>query len=199
MDSKALTKIQSIILIAIITISTVGLSAAYVLLNEEDQTSETIKIGFLGDLDSTLGENAWQGAKFAVEQINAEGGILGKKVTLIGEDHDIESGLDAVKVSTALNRLITYHNVDFIVGQGGGEAGPICQEIIAEHKKIFFDIVGSTDELTQRVADDYDKYKYYFTHGFNTSSTFSGMIGTLLHLREITGFNKIGYLAEDLD
>ena len=47
LDSKALTKIQSIILIAIIVIAAVCSGAAYFLLGGEDQSFETIKIGVL--------------------------------------------------------------------------------------------------------------------------------------------------------
>ena len=50
-NSHAITKIQSVILICIIVVASVGGTIAYVLLNEEE-TSEPIKIGFLEDLDS---------------------------------------------------------------------------------------------------------------------------------------------------
>jgi len=55
-----------------------------------------------------------------------------------------------------------------------------------------------SEDLTQRVIDDYDKYKYFFRLMFNSSSTFSGMTDSLVLAREITCFNKVGYLAEDM-
>ena len=200
LDSKALTKVQSIILIVIIVVAAVSGGVAYIILSREDQSSETIKIGFLADLDAVNGKNAWQGAKLAVEQINAEGGILGRNFELVAEDSDEESiPQDPVKVSTALTKLITVHKVDFIIGQGLGEAGLISQDIIAEHKKILIDFQGASDPLTQRVLDDYDNYKYFFKYTmFNSTTIFKGMTDGLLLLRENTGFNKIGYLAEDL-
>ena len=133
-NSKALTKIQSMILISIIIVAAVVGTAAYALWSGQE-TSETIKIGFLGDLDGVIGKPMWQGAKLAVEEINAEGGILGKQIELIGEDDD--RGLYAVVLSNALNRLITHHEVDFLVGMAGGQAAFLVQDIIAEHKIIF--------------------------------------------------------------
>ncbi|MEJ2242119.1 MAG: ABC transporter substrate-binding protein [Candidatus Bathyarchaeota archaeon] len=74
----------------------------------------------------------------------------------------------------------------------------MVQDIIAEHKKIFFAVGSPYDEVTQRVLDDYENYKYFFSLGFNSTSVKLGITDSMLHLRELTGFNKIGYLAEDL-
>ena len=184
-------------MIAVIILAAVSGLATYVLLVGNDQPSETIKIGVLADLGA-FGESALQGAILAAEQLNSQGGILGKQVEVIAEDHDIESGIDMVKISNALTRLITYHNVDFVIGGASGEAGFVCQEIVSEHKKIFLSYAGTSDALTQRVLDEYEKYKYYFKIGANDSSISQGIADSRFLLRESTGFNKVGFLAEDL-
>jgi branched-chain amino acid transport system substrate-binding protein len=170
--------------------------AAYVFWDSPSQSSEPIKIGILADLDGLNGKPAWQAAILAVEEINAEGGILGKQVKLFGEDDD--NGIDTAIYSNALTRLITHHEVDFIVGRAAGPNGFIAQEIIAEHKKIFLAQGSAYDEVQQRVLDYYENYKYYFSMAFNSTSVKLGITDSLLHVREMTGFNKIGYLAEDL-
>jgi branched-chain amino acid transport system substrate-binding protein len=194
-DSKALTKIQSIILIAIIAVAAV---AGYLALQGgHPQSEDTITIGVLTDLDTMDGRNIWQGVVLAAEQLNAEGGILRKQIEYVGEDTDTMSGGDPAKISLGLTRLLTFHNVDFVIGVSGSE-GFTVQEIIAEHKRIFLEIGSNEDEYTQRVLDEYDKYKYFFRPMFNASSISLGVIDGLLHLREQTGLNKIGYLREDL-
>jgi len=200
LDSKALTKIQSIVLIAIIVVAALGGVIAYVWFNGKEESSETIKIGFLADLDGVAGKNAWQAAVLAVDQINDEGGVLGRRFELIEEDSDEESiPQDSVKVSSALTKLITIDKVDFIVSAASSEAGLVEQEIIAEHKKILIAFQGQVDALTQRVIDNYDKYKYFFKYlGWNATAVYQAMTDGLLVLREDLGFNKIGYLAEDL-
>ena len=196
LDSKALTKIQSIILIAIIAVAAVG-GVSYVFWIGKEPSSETIKIGFLGDLDGVVGRPSWQAAILAVEEINAEGGILGKQIELMGEDHD--GGVDPVILTNALTKLITIDNVDFIVGGvGGGQPETLVQDIIAQHKIICVSGATIPDEITQRVLDDYDTYKYYFSTMFNQTCGKLGMTDSMIHIRELTGFNKIGYLAEDL-
>jgi branched-chain amino acid transport system substrate-binding protein len=191
LNSKAITKVQSIILIAIIVVAAVG-GAVYFMIPSEDQSSETIKIGVLADLDAS-GKETFQGVKLAAEQINADGGILGKQVEVIGEDDD--GGLDPTITSTALNRLITVDNVVFIIGGGS----LTVQEIIAQHKKIFISVNSIPEMCEQRVLDDYDKYKYYFTVGFNESSRFPATTNRFVGLRQNTGFNKIGYIGMDAD
>ena len=194
-DSEALTKIQSIILIAIIVVAAVGGVAIYVLDGGGEQSSETIKIGLLEDLDGVIGRPNWQAAILAVEEINAEGGILGREVKLIGEDHD--GGLDSLILTTALTKLITTHKVDFIVGGGSGQAEFLVQDAIAQHKIVYISGSQIPEEITQRVLDNYEKYKYYFNHAFNATSVMLGIADGVKHIRDLTGFNKIGYLAED--
>jgi branched-chain amino acid transport system substrate-binding protein len=139
-----------------------------------------------------------QGAKLAAEQINAEGGLLGRQIEVIGEDSNLEGGgSDPVIFNTAITKLLTVHKVDFIIGMAADQ-GFTIQENIAQHKKIFFDIDTTQDTYTQRVLDDYDHYKYYFRVTFNATSVFQGIIDGLLHFKELTGLTKIGYLAEDL-
>ncbi len=182
-------------MVSIIVIAAVGGGVAYVILSGQEQHSETIKIGVLADLDAKGGRSIFQGVVLAAEQLNAEGGILGKQVEVMGEDTDISTGVDPAKVNSALIRLLTYHKVDFIIGVAG--SGFMVQDVIAEHKKIFFEIAENQDVYTQRVLDDYDSYKYFFRVQVNETSIFQGMTDSLLHFREQTGFNKIGYIGEE--
>ena len=196
LDSIAVTRIQSLILVTIIVVAVVAGSLAYVLLSSQT-TSKTIKIGVTFDLDTTGGRNFLQGAVLAAEQLNAEGGILGRQIEVVGEDNDITTGVDPAKIKSALTRLLTYHKVDLVIGVGGSE-GYMVQEVLAEHKKIFFEAIGTQDEFTQRVLDDYDNYKYYFRNCKNATSTLQGITDGLKLLREQTGFNKVGYLGQDV-
>jgi branched-chain amino acid transport system substrate-binding protein len=74
-----------------------------------------IKIGAVaartGD-NAALGEWQANGAKLAVEEINAKGGVLGKKLVLVLED---SQGVPAQAVAV-LNKLIYRENVAAIIG-----------------------------------------------------------------------------------
>ena len=189
-NSIAITKMQSVILAVIIVVAAVAGSLAYVLLSNPG-ASGTIKIGVFADLDMTLGEAAWRGTVLAAEEINAEGGILGRQIEVVGEDNDDMSSRDTLTYNSALNRLLSYHKVDFLVG-GGDEV----YEIIAEHKKILLAGTGIND-IELRVLDDYERYKYLFGFGWNSTSNFQGITDSFKTLSENTDFAKVAYLAED--
>ncbi|MEJ2242257.1 MAG: ABC transporter substrate-binding protein, partial [Candidatus Bathyarchaeota archaeon] len=174
-------------MIAIIAVAAVGGVAVYVSLGNEDQSSKPIKIGFLGDLDGVAGKPSWQAVQLAVEEINVEGGILGRQVELIGGDHD--GGADAIILTNALTKLITNDNVDFIVGGVSGQTETVVQNIIAQHKIICISGATIADAVTQRVLDDYDRFKYYFSTMFNATCGKLGMTDSMIHIRELTGFN----------
>ena len=193
--SEALTTIQTALLISIIVVAGLVGVAAYVLLSGQDQSSETIKIGVLADLDGALGKPAWQAAILAAEQLNAGGGILGRTVEVIGEDTDWETKPDVKIITSATTRLLSFHEVDFIFSDSGAYSIAV-QNLAAEHKTIMF-AANNADELTERVLEDYDTYKYFFRINFNKSQGLKGNTDILLLSREKTGFNKVGYLAED--
>lgn len=197
MDSKALTKIQAVALVAIVLVAAVGGSAAYVLWSGQVQSAETIKIGVLGDLDNYGGKTVWQEVVLAVEQVNAAGGVLGRNFTVVAEDDDsLTPPYDTATAVNALTKLITVDKADYIVNSGGFSL--VYQEIISQHKVIMLDGFTSFDELTQKVLDDYGKYKYYFRVGSpNATSSGDERLDSISILREYTGFNKIAYVSQD--
>lgn len=77
--------------------------------------ADEIKIGAVaartGD-NAALGEWQANGARLAIEEINAKGGVLGKKLVLVLED---SQGVPAQAVAV-LNRLIYRENVTAVIG-----------------------------------------------------------------------------------
>ncbi len=90
----------------------------------------TIKIGEFASLtgkEATFGISSHEGTQLAVEEINAAGGVLGKKLELITEDDQSKAG----EAATVVNKLIARDNVVAVLGEVSSgrslEAGPICQ------------------------------------------------------------------------
>ena len=200
MDSKAVTKIQSVALIAVIVAAAFVGSAAYMFWSAPASSNESVKIGIIGDLDMTGGKAAWRGATLAAEQINGEGGILGRNITIVAEDDDSETWPYDVTVATnALTKLITVDKADYVISSAALEFLVIpYQDISAEHKRIMFSIGAMLDNYTQRVLDNYDKYKYTFrTYSANATSIFGGMVGDVITVGKYTGFTKVALLFDD--
>jgi branched-chain amino acid transport system substrate-binding protein len=92
---------------------------------------DTIKVGEFASLtgkDATFGISSHEGTLMAVEEINAAGGVLGKKLELLTEDTQCKAGESA----TVVNKLVSRDNVVAILGEVASsrslEAAPICQQ-----------------------------------------------------------------------
>jgi branched-chain amino acid transport system substrate-binding protein len=90
----------------------------------------TIKIGEFASLtgkEATFGQTVHKGTLFAVEEVNAAGGVLGRKLELITEDNQSKSGESA----TIAKKLISRDKVVALVGDLTSgrtlEAAPIAQ------------------------------------------------------------------------
>ena len=200
LDSKALTKIQSVALIAIIVVAAVGGSVAYVLWRASLPPQENIIIGVCGDLDMPNGKATWQGAVLAAEQINAEGGVLGRNLTIVAEDDDCNTQpVDIAVAANALTKLITVDKADYIIAHGSPSTAMTYQDICSEHKKIIITVHINLNNYTQRVQDEYEKYKYYFrTYATNETVVSAGLLGDIITVGNYTGFSKLAFLFQDL-
>lgn len=198
LNSKALTKVQSIALIAIVVVSAVGGGAAYVLWSASQPPPEAIRIGVCADIDNAIGKSVWRAVVLAAEQVNAGGGVLGKNFTIVAEDDDTEVTTADISVATnALTKLITVDKADYVIFSTGPSL--VYQDICAEHQKILLSTADLLNNLTQRVLDNYDKYKYFFRVGQpNATSAAAGILDMVLTLKNYTGFTKVGYLTQDL-
>ncbi len=197
MNSRALTKIQSAFLIAMIVVASIGGGAAYMLWSARLPPSENIIIGVCGDLDMPAGKSLWRGAVLAAEQLNAQGGVLGRNLTVVGEDDDSSSGADISVGVNALTKLITVDKADYIISMGGVNV-LAYQDVCCEHKKIHFIMFGGGDNYTQRVSDNYQKYKYSF-RAFppNDTASAAGLLRGIITVGNYTGFTKVALLFDD--
>lgn len=77
--------------------------------------------------EATFGTSSHEGTLLAVEELNAAGGVLGKKIKLITEDNQSKAGESA----TVVNKLISKDGAVAILGEVASsrslEAAPICQ------------------------------------------------------------------------
>ena len=92
---------------------------------------EVIKVGEFASLtgsEATFGQSSHQGTALAIDDLNAAGGVLGRKIQLLTEDDQSQAGQPA----TVVRKLISSDNVMAILGEVASsrslEAAPICQE-----------------------------------------------------------------------
>jgi branched-chain amino acid transport system substrate-binding protein len=97
------------------------------------QDAGPIKIGGMLPLSgpaSIEGRQIILGLQFAVEEWNAKGGVLGRKIELVMEDDESNS----TKGVTAVRRLIERDKVPFIVGTYASAVAAAASKVSAEYK-----------------------------------------------------------------
>lgn len=83
--------------------------------SKSSANSDTINIGAIGPLTgpaSTYGQSVKNGAELYLEQVNADGGVDGKKLSLLFEDDEA----NADKAIQAFNKLVDNDKVPVILG-----------------------------------------------------------------------------------
>lgn len=99
--------------------------------NTTGSTGNTIKVGVYGDLTgatSSFGQSTKNGIELAVEEINAAGGVNGKKIELVIED---DQGRPE-QAKTVVSKLINQDKVQAVLGEVASTnslaAAPVAQE-----------------------------------------------------------------------
>jgi branched-chain amino acid transport system substrate-binding protein len=125
---------------------------------------EPVKIGIVGPMAFIQGEDAWNGATLAAEEVNAAGGIqvgaVKRPVQLVKVDTN--EILNVADAASALERAINRDKIDFALGGFRSEAALAMQEVAMDAKKIFIVCGASLDKMSENVTRDYERYKYWF-------------------------------------
>ena len=108
------------------------LSTALALLTAASALAQDeIKVGEFASLtggSASFGQSSHKGTALAIDEINAAGGVLGKKLKLIAEDDQSMAGQPA----TIVRKLISQDKVVAVLGEVASskslEAAPICQQ-----------------------------------------------------------------------
>lgn len=111
------------------------------------EAQKPIKVGFpmiMSGPGALFGEPAAKGAQMYVDEVNAKGGVLGRKLELAIRDTKGNAD-EAVRVS---RELILKENVDFLVGTLTSAEGPAVSVVAKENKVVFIAPIPKTDQLT---------------------------------------------------
>ena len=143
-----------------------GLGVAFAIAASAPLTAraeDTIKIGFpipLSGPTAVYGKPILAGAELAVSQINAAGGVLGKKLELLPRDSKANAD-EAVRLS---RELIIKDNVDFLLGTLTSAEAPAVSTVAKENKILFMTPSSKSTILT----DAQHIHPYIFRLASNT-------------------------------
>lgn len=119
------------------------------------QAQDTIKIGEMNSYKNFAAflEPYKKGWELAVEQVNASGGLLGKKLEIVSRDDNGNPG-DAVRMA---EELVTREKVSFLIGTFPSHVGLAVASFAKEKKVLFIAAEPLTDKI---VWDQGNKYTF---------------------------------------
>lgn len=128
-----------------------GLAAAGVA-----SAAETIRLGFVADV-SGIGATFYKSQKAAldmfIEEANAGGGVLGKKLELIVRDAQLKPDIG----SNMARELILSEKCDFLIGPTSSAVALAVTKVSKEFKKIVYFHTSNTEALT---TTDFQPYMF---------------------------------------
>ena len=163
------------------------------------QEAKPIRIGVNTAIQLQVGRDSMDGIKMAIDEVNAQGGVLGRKLEMISADEG-EAATEGPKVGiAAVNKLTSEDHVDVLIG--GYDSGVTLGELphIARAKTIFLGIGSASPAIQQKVKDDYEHYKYLFrVNPINSAKQSNALLDFISgKLKGELGYKKISILGEN--
>jgi len=165
------------------------------------QSTEPIKIGFMGNLSAPSSISAKAAAMMAVDEMNQAGGILGRQIKLIVEDTkgEIPKCVEIYKKLVMVDRVLAVIIGEKVeMGVAGMEIGA---ELYPEYPHIFFSTIGSGDDIWYHVRDNYRKYKFGFQTYYFISTNYLKILSELNSevFKKLIGTKKVAIVYEDME
>ncbi|MBN9069575.1 MAG: ABC transporter substrate-binding protein, partial [Rhizobiales bacterium] len=135
------------------------------------QDKGPIKIGVIAEAQSVAGSSIPQAAQLAAEEINAKGGVDGRKVEIISYDNH-SSAAESVR---AFQRAVSQDHVNAVIASYVSEVVLALEPWAARLKTVMVTPGAASDVITANIAKNYDAMKYTF-HGYLTSGALSELV-----------------------
>lgn len=156
---------------------------------------QPIKIGVTTPIQLQVGRDTVEAVKMAIEEINAKGGVKGRKLemAIADETENPETGINAIK------KLTADEKADVLVG--GYTSGVTLAQLphIIAAKTIYLGVGAASPAINAGVKKDYDRNKYIFRSGpVNAAHQARGLVDFIsgMLIGEM-GFKRIAIVGEN--
>jgi branched-chain amino acid transport system substrate-binding protein len=135
------------------------------------QSNAPIKIGVIAEAQAVAGSSIPQAAQMAADEINAAGGVNGRKIEIVTYD-DHSSAAEAVR---AFQRAVNEDHVNAVIASYISEVVLALEPWTGRLKTVMVTPGAASDVITQNIAKDYNNLKYTF-HGYLTSTSLADQV-----------------------
>ncbi|WP_354120489.1 ABC transporter substrate-binding protein [Bradyrhizobium sp. LA6.12] len=127
--------------------------------------ADPLRIGVIAEAQAIAGASIPQAAQLAADEINANGGVDGRKIEIISYDNH-SSSADSVR---AFQRAVNEDKVNAVIASYISEVVLALEPWASRLKTPFVTPGAASNEISKSVHADYEKNKYTF-HGYLTSA-----------------------------
>src|SRR5580692_7962583 len=117
-----------------------------------------IKIGIIAEAQAVAGSSIPQAAQIAADEINAEGGVDGRKIEIVSYDNH-SSSAESVR---AFQRAVNEDQVNAVIASYLSEVVLALEPWSARLKTVMITPGAGSDMITANIAKDYEDNKYTF-------------------------------------
>ncbi len=174
---------------SVLTLTTVAFAATLACAEQQGVEKNEITLGSIQDLSGPLagfGKQARMGMQLAVDEINEQGGINGRKIKLLVED----SGYDPKKAVLAAQKLVNQDKIFMMVGHIGTAQNMAAMPVQFEKNVINFFPITAAREM----YEPFHKLKYSFA-----ATYFDQMRNAVPKLVKEKGAKKVCTIYQDDD
>jgi branched-chain amino acid transport system substrate-binding protein len=130
------------------------------------QNIEPIRIGVIAEAQSVVGSSLPPAAQLAADEVNAAGGVNGRKIEIISYDNH-SSAAESVR---AFQRAVNEDHVNAVIASYISEVVLALEPWTGRLKTVMITPGAASDVITQNIAKDYTHLKYTF-HGYLMSTS----------------------------
>ena len=159
------------------------------------QADDPIKIGIDSPIQLQVGRDTVDAVQIGIDEINAKGGLLGRKLTMAVADET----MDPQQGVAAINKLTADEKVNVLIG-GYNSGVTLAQEPhIADAKTIYLGIGSASPQITEQVGKKYDRFKYMFrVSPLNSTRQAEGQIDFVINkLKADFHYTNIAIIGEN--
>ena len=160
---------------AVVLLGTLGMASAALILATgpfaRAQDQGPIKIGVIAEAQAVAGSSIPQAAQIAADEINAKGGVDGRKIEIVSYDNH-SSSAESVR---AFQRAVNEDHVNAVIASYISEVVLALEPWSARLKMVMITPGAASDVITANIAKDYEHNKYTFD-GYPTSSAIAGQV-----------------------
>src|SRR6059058_2994677 len=133
--------------------------------------ADPIKIGVISEAQAVAGSSIAPAAQLAADEINANGGVDGRKIEIVVYDNH-SSAAESVR---AFQRAVNEDKVNAVIASYISEVVLALEPWASRLKTLMITPGAASDVITANIAKDYEHNKYTF-HGYLTSSSLASLV-----------------------